>query len=70
MNSEQLVAIDDSDLDQVAGGLGISIGIDSRLLGQAGAGLSFGLDGIKGSLTLFGKKLEAGIGLFFGIKDA
>jgi hypothetical protein len=70
MNSNKLISIDDADLDQVAGGLGISLGLDSRLLGKAGAGLSLGFEGIEGTITLFGKTVTAGLGVILDVSDA
>lgn len=64
MNSDKLITLDDADLDQVAGGIGASLD-----LGRVGGGsISLGEDGLKTSLTLFGKTLSAGINFFFGFK--
>lgn len=61
MALDNLVAIDDETLEDVAGGLGLSIDLGPL------AGLRVGLTehGLKGSVTLLGHTLSLGVGFDF-----
>jgi hypothetical protein len=63
--NDNLISIEDADLDNVAGGLGITAGADFGRLG--GLGLHVGTDGVSGKITIFGKTFEVGVKLFLGL---
>jgi hypothetical protein len=59
MNSENLISIEDSELDQVAGGIGAAL--DLGRLG--GASLNLGEQGVTATFSFFGHTLELGLSL-------
>lgn len=63
MNSDMLTSIEDADLDNVAGGAGISI--DLGRLG--GASINVDEGGVTTTLKVFHKTFTAGLNFFFGV---
>jgi hypothetical protein len=62
MNSNSLVSIEDSELEQVAGGLGFTIGLEGRLIGL-GVGVDFGRGGLTIQAGANVGRLKLGVGL-------
>ena len=60
MNENMLVSIDDSDLEDVNGGLGFALNVNNKTL----AGVSLTRGGL--SLTLFGHTISGGISIDLG----
>jgi hypothetical protein len=64
MNSNKLLTLDDADLDQVAGGLGLAVGID---LGRINVclGVDVGRGGVSAQASANVGHLKLGFGLGF-----
>ncbi|MFT3925361.1 MAG: hypothetical protein QM778_22675 [Myxococcales bacterium] len=63
MNENMLVSLDDAALDEVNGGLSLSLGVNDTTVVGASVDLK---DGIGASLTLLGKKIGFKLGISFG----